>query len=75
MDGVWRLSQTVSPLWHGAQLAKDTTLVSPLRRDGSPRPRTADHGGAALDDARCRKERTYPELSGDGKGSLCGPGC
>ena len=53
-------------LWHGAQLAIDTTLVSPLRRDGSPRPRAADHGGAALDDARRRKERTDPELSGDG---------
>ena len=26
-------------LWHGAQLAIDTTLVSPLRRDGSPRAR------------------------------------
>ena len=61
-------------LWHGAQLAKDTTLVSPLRRDGSPRPRAADHGGAALDDARRRKERTCPELSGDG-GKACGPGC
>ena len=53
-------------LWHGAQLAIDTTLVSPLRCDGSPRPRAVDHGGAALDDARRRKERTYPELSGDG---------
>ena len=38
-------------LWHGAQLAIDTTLVSLFRRDGSPRPRAADHGGAALDDA------------------------
>ena len=43
-------------LWQGAQLAMDTTLVSPLRRDGSARPRAADHG-AALDE---------PELSGDG---------
>ena len=51
-------------LWHGAQFAIDATLVSPLRRDGSPR--AADHGGAALDDSRRRKERTYPELSGDG---------
>ena len=53
-------------LWHGAQLAIDTTLLSPLRRDGSARPRAADHDGAALDDARRHKERTYPELSGDG---------
>ena len=56
-------------LWQGAQLAIDTTLVSPLRRDGSARPRAADHGGAALEEARCRKERTYPELSGDGGGA------
>ena len=41
-------------------------MVSPLRRDGSARPRAADHNGAALDEARRRKERTYPELSGDG---------
>ena len=53
-------------LWQGAQLAIDTTLVSPLRRDGSARPRAADHDGAALEDARRRKERTYPELTGDG---------
>ena len=53
-------------LWQGAQLAIDTTLVSPLRRDGSARPRAADHDGAALEEARRRKERTYPELSGDG---------
>ena len=53
-------------LWQGAQLAIDTTLVSPLRRDGSARPRAADHDGAELEEARRRKERTYPELSGDG---------
>ena len=53
-------------LWQGAQLAIDTTLVSPLRRDGSARPRAADHAGAALEEARRRKERTYHELSGDG---------
>ena len=34
-------------LWHGSQLAIDTTLVSPLRRDGSARFR-ADHDGAVL---------------------------
>ena len=36
-------------LWQGAQLAIDTTLVSPLR-------------GAALQTARRKKETTYPEL-------------
>ena len=34
-------------LWHGAQLAIDTTLVSPLRRDGTARRRAANHDGAA----------------------------
>ena len=47
--------------WQGAQLAIDTTMVSPLRRDGTARPRAANHNGAALD-----VEATYPELSGEG---------
>ena len=51
------------PLWHGAQLAIDTTLVSPLHGDGSARGRTADHSG--LQEARRRKGRTYPELAGE----------
>ena len=29
------------PLFHGAQLAVDTTMVSPLKRDGSACPRSA----------------------------------
>ena len=32
-------------LWRGAQLAIDMTVVSPLRRDGTARPRAADHDG------------------------------
>ena len=47
------------PLFRGAQLAIDTTLVSPLRGDGQPHRRCVD---AALDEARRRNERTYPEL-------------
>ena len=50
------------PLFRGAQLAIDTTLVSPLRGDGQPQRRCVDVDGAALDEARRRKERTYPEL-------------
>ena len=53
-------------LWRGAQLAVDTTLVSPLCRDGSARRRAAHHDGAALEAARKRKEDTYPELTGEG---------
>ena len=51
------------PLFGGAQLAIDTTLVSPIRADGLPR-QCADVDGAALAQARRRKQRTYPELDG-----------
>ena len=47
-------------LWRGAQLAIDTTMVSPLRRDGTARPRAANHDGAALEDARSRKGGHLP---------------
>ena len=53
-------------LWQGAQLAIDTTLVSPLWRDGSPRRGAARRAGVALEEARRRKETTYPELVGEG---------
>ena len=52
------------PLFHGAQIAVDTTLVSVLRRDGAPRSRCADVDSAALEAARRTKERRCPELSG-----------
>ena len=47
-------------LWHGAQLAIDATLVSPLRRDGSARFRAADQDGAVLMEARRRKKEPIP---------------
>ena len=43
------------PAWNGAQLAIDTTLVSPLRADGEPHRWCADEGGVALVAARRRK--------------------
>ena len=49
-------------LWGGAQLAVDTTLVSPLTRAGEPRRRAGRFAAAALHDARKAKERAYPEL-------------
>ena len=52
------------PVFHGAQVAIDTTLVSPLRADGVPHRQCATSDGAPLQAARRRKERTYPELSG-----------
>ena len=51
-------------LFGGAQLAVDTTLVSPVSADGQPRRRCAAHDGAALEQARQAKVSTYPELSG-----------
>ena len=53
------------PLFRGAQIAVDTTLVCPLTREGRARPRCANVSGAAIAAARRRKERRYPELSGD----------
>ena len=43
------------PLFHGTQVAVDTTLVSAFRRNGAPRPRCADVDGAVLEVARRRK--------------------
>ena len=50
------------PLYNGAQIAVDTTLVSPLTRKGEPLPRALKEPGAAMADARKRKEKRYPEL-------------
>ena len=52
------------PLFGGAQLAIDTTLVSAHHCDGSARRGGAAMDGAALVAARRRKETTYPELVG-----------
>ena len=59
-----RLEIVGLPLFGGAQLAIDTTLVSVLHCDGSARARVAHVDGAAVAVARRRKERTYPELVG-----------
>ena len=51
------------PVWHGAQVAIDTTLVSPIGKDGQPRGRSAREAGGVLEQAARRKrETTYPEL-------------
>ena len=51
------------PLFRGAQLAIDTTMVSPVGCDGTARRQCATISGAALDQSRRRKERTYNELA------------
>ena len=47
------------PLVWGAQLAIDTTMVSPVRSNGTARRQCATVSGAALDQARRRKERQH----------------
>ena len=59
------------PVFHSAQLAIDTALVSPLRADGERHRRCAEVDGAALVAARHRKERTFPELVGRHVGRAC----
>ena len=54
------------PLFKGAQLAIDTTIVCPVRRDGTPHARTPTKDGISLEKARVRKEKRYPELNGIG---------
>ena len=51
------------PLFGGAQLAVDTTMVSPLRGDGSPHWGASERDSVVLVAARRRKERTCPELT------------
>ena len=53
-------------LWHGAQLAVDTTMVSPVRRDGTARPGAAECDGVALTQAGRQKERTGADASARG---------
>ena len=53
------------PLFQGAQLAVDTTVISVLRCDGLLRQQAATHDSAALSAARRRKERVCPELTGE----------
>ena len=54
------------PLFQGAQLALDTTLVCNLTREGAAKPRTPVVSGVSLQVARRRKEARCPELVGDG---------
>ena len=50
------------PTYGGVQLAIDTTLVSPLTRDGLPHPNTEHTNGARLETALQRKIDKYPEF-------------
>ena len=50
------------PSFHGAQVAVDVTLVSPIQRDPCPRPGAEAEPGLAIAQAEERKRRTYPEF-------------
>ena len=52
------------PLFMGAQLAVDATIVSVLNRDGSARTKCANVDDTFWVAARRRKEATYRELAG-----------
>ena len=55
------------PLWNGAQPAVDTTIVSPLTANGVARSLRGPARPIALQEARRRKEATYPELVGNAR--------
>ena len=46
------------PLFHGAQLAVDTTMVAPLKRDGTPQTGSVDVDGALVRPNDARNEFT-----------------
>ena len=51
------------PLWHGAQLALDATIVSPVTRAGEPQPGADTRPGAVPAAARRKRRQIYPELA------------
>ena len=60
------------PLWQGAEVAVDTTLVCPLTCSGETRPGTEREPGLALQTAANRKRRAvYPELLAAKRCELC----
>ena len=65
------------PLWNGAQVAVDTTLVSPLTSSAEPRRLRGNTAGAALRAARRSKERTCPgpPLSPPDHAGICDATC
>ena len=52
------------PLFGGAQLAVDTTMVGAVHTDGTAIRGASNADGVAVVAARRRKERTFPELVG-----------
>ena len=61
----WKWSPTVCLCSTGHSLPWTPRWVSTVRADGAPRRQCAERDGAALDQARRTKKRTYPELTGE----------
>ena len=55
------------PLFGGAQLAIDTTLVSAIRQDGTPRRGAATRDGVALLEARRKGSKDVPRTHWPGR--------
>ena len=64
MDVAWKSLLTDCHCGGGSQLV-DTTMVYPLSRDGVAQRGSATTDRKSLARARRRKERTYPELTGE----------
>ena len=63
------------PLFQGAQLAVDTTLVSVLRRDGVPRQRSTTQPRSCFDDRPPSEGAGLPRAhKPEGPHTACGPG-
>ena len=51
------------PIWHGSQVAIDTTMVSPLHQNGIARPRADQIGGIAIQIMSSRKRHKYRAIT------------
>ena len=66
-----RLRHIYGAAARGEALCCDATLVSPVRRDGSPHAGAPERDGVAIATAQRRKLARYPELTRGGPRRLC----
>ena len=60
---------------HGLPLFCDITVVSPISRNGLPRPGTSNRGGRLLDTAQADNDVTYDTVTTSGLGQVLCLGC
>ena len=58
----WRMPESCLALFRRAQLGIDTTMVSPIRRDGTARRQCASTNGAACRQEGAKRGRTLSSL-------------